>query len=215
MEQLNEIEAKLPVIIISGEGTQEETIKAIRLGANDYVTKENIEDELFERVNKLLERSTENSPTYQLIQNGENEAVEFKSTLRINLSTKQKDNRIQHSVLKTIAAFLNSKGGVLFIGVSDQGELLGVENDHFQNEDKMLQHLINIIKTQIGVQFVQYLTMQFKMLNNIKILMINCRPSKEPAYLKFDNKEYFFIRTGPATNALQVSKIHAYIKSRF
>src|SRR3546814_4002172 len=54
------------------------------------------------------------------IAGGETGAVEFKSTLRMNLHTGQVDDKIQLSALKTIAGFLNAKGGTLLIGVSDE-----------------------------------------------------------------------------------------------
>lgn len=215
LEKLKETDINIPVIIISGEGTQEETIKALRLGASDYITKENIEDELFQRASQLLEASIVNNATYKLIQKGESEAVEFKTTLRVNTYTDKNDPKIQHSVLKTIAAFLNSKGGTLFIGVNDKGELVGVENDKFPTDDKMLLHLIDLVKNHIGEQFIQYLDVNFKLINDMKILKVDSLVAEEPAYLRFEKQEYFYIRTGPATNALPISKIHKYIKNRF
>ena len=210
LTKLKERQLYLVTIIVSGEGTQEETIKALRLGANDYIMKDNIDDELLHIVSNVLEVSS-----CKLIKNGESECVEFKSTLRMNLETGKKDNGVQHAVMKTIVAFLNSEGGVLFIGVDDQGELLGVEHDAFESGDKMFLHLINIVDSQIGVQFVRYLNLRFQIINNVKILKIDCRASNEPAYLKFNKKEFFYIRTGPATIDLPVSKVHAYIKNRF
>ena len=49
-----------------------------------------------------------------LIETGETNHIEFKSTLRKNLHTGKKDAAIEMSVLKTIAGFLNNDGGVLF-----------------------------------------------------------------------------------------------------
>lgn len=69
-----------------------------------------------------------------IVNQGETTTVEFKSTLRINLHTGEKDPRIELAVLKTIAAFLNSSGGTLLIGVNDDGEPLGVEADHFPKQ---------------------------------------------------------------------------------
>src|SRR5687768_1399846 len=47
-----------PVVVISGEGTQTETIKALRLGAVDYVTKEKAEEELKDRIQHAIVRSS-------------------------------------------------------------------------------------------------------------------------------------------------------------
>jgi len=39
-------------------------------------------------------------------------------------------NKLMESVVaKTIAAFMNSGGGKLFIGVEDSGKILGIEKD--------------------------------------------------------------------------------------
>ena len=82
--------------------------------------------------------------------NGESEAVEFKSTLRTNLHTGNKDPRMELAVLKTLAGFLNTNGGTLVIGVSDDGNPVGIQADGFDNEDKMNLHLVNIVKTLHG-----------------------------------------------------------------
>lgn len=59
LEQLRKVNKKTPVIIISGEGTQNETIKALRLGAQDYVTKDKIQTDLLERIKNVM-RDSEN-----------------------------------------------------------------------------------------------------------------------------------------------------------
>src|SRR5262249_5865593 len=77
----------------------------------------------------------------EVLRGGESATVEFKSSLRVNLHTRNRDAKIEHAVLKTIAAFLNSDGGILVVGVDDKGIPLGLDADGFQSEDKMLQHL--------------------------------------------------------------------------
>jgi ATP-dependent DNA helicase RecG len=52
----------------------------------------------------------------KLIAQGENRAVEFKSA-----------QVRQESIAKEIVAFANSQGGVLLLGVEDNGEITGVE----------------------------------------------------------------------------------------
>lgn len=97
-----------------------------------------------------------------LIAGGETRAVEFKSTLRMNLHTGQVDDKIQVSALKTIAGFLNAKGGTLLIGVADNGEVLGLDADGFQNEDKLGLHLVNLVKDRIGEVFLLTSTPTFR-----------------------------------------------------
>jgi hypothetical protein len=76
-----------------------------------------------------------------LIATGENDKLEFKATLRWNIHAERVGKEIEHETLKTIAAFLNSEGGTLLIGVSDSGEILGLDADGFENDDRFLQTL--------------------------------------------------------------------------
>ncbi|WP_419653070.1 hypothetical protein [Thiolapillus sp.] len=52
-------------------------------------------------------------PVADLVGQGETTTVEFKSSLRINLHTGEKDPRMELGVLKTLAAFINANGGTL------------------------------------------------------------------------------------------------------
>jgi len=150
-----------------------------------------------------------------ILNKGESDTVEFKSTLRINLYTKQKDNEIEHSCLKTIAAFLNTDGGKLYIGVKDNRDPLGIEVDGFENEDKMSLHLVNLIKRDLEPQNMIYINIKFESYRGKKILVVDCKPAKSPVYLKKGLSEHFYIRTGPSTTELPLSKVQEYIKMRF
>ena len=63
----------------------------------------------------------------ELIKRGESKTLEFKATLRWNLrENRQDDSVVTHAALKTIAAFLNTEGGDLLIGVADDGSIVGI-----------------------------------------------------------------------------------------
>ena len=152
---------------------------------------------------------------FNLIQTGESNKVEFKSTLRTNLHTNQSDKKIEHSVLKTITAFLNTSGGNLLIGVDDSKRILGLKNDNFSNEDKLCLHLTNLIKNHIGNQFLPFIKFQVIRLQGKKILLIICRQSKKRVFLKFENKEEFYVRNGPASAKLEGNSLIDYISHKF
>jgi len=147
--------------------------------------------------------------------NGESEAVEFKATLRTNLHTGDKDPRMELSVLKTLAGFLNTNGGMLVIGVSDDGSPVGIQEDGFANEDKMSLHLVNIIKSRMGVQTMTNIHAHFDDHNDYRVMVVKCLRSPTPVFLKDGNTEHFYIRTGPSTTELSASQTQAYIKQRF
>ena len=146
---------------------------------------------------------------------GENNKVEFKSTLRINMHTGKKDNRVEHACLKTIAGFLNSDGGTLLIGINDNGEPLGIQGDAFENEDKMNLHLVNLIKSNLGAQHILYIKLRFDSIFEKRVFVVECKPGQTPVYLKEGNADRFYIRAGASTSELSASQIHDYIQNRF
>jgi hypothetical protein len=151
----------------------------------------------------------------KLVVEGESEEVEFKSAIRTNLHTGKDDPRIEYSVLKTIAGFLNTNGGTLLIGLADDGSPVGIQVDRFENEDKAHLHLVDIIKSRLGILAVTNLHTHFEDHNGCRIIMVQCMKSPVPVYLKEGDTEHFFIRTGPSTTELSASQIQAYIKQRF
>jgi hypothetical protein len=149
------------------------------------------------------------------IANGESDSVEFKSTLRVNLHTGDRDPRMEHAVLKTIAGFLNTSGGTLIIGVADNGNPVGLSADKFANEDQLSLHLVNIIKERMGVLAVTNSHIHFDDYRGVRIAVLTCRKSSAPVFLKDGNIERFYIRTGPSTTELTASEAQEYIKYRF
>lgn len=151
----------------------------------------------------------------KLVPGSETTVVEFKSTLRINLHTRQKDARMELSCLETIAGFLNGHGGTLIIGVQDDGEPVGIEADQFPNEDKMYLHLVNLIKDKISPQYMMYIHPKFEDYQGKRVMVVECWPAKSPVYVKDGNLGRFYLWTGVATTELSASQTHAFIKQRF
>jgi hypothetical protein len=150
-----------------------------------------------------------------LVKRGEGVATEFKSTLRVNLHTGQSDVRIERDILKSLAAFMNSDGGTLVIGVNDQGKPLGLKADNFPNEDKMNLHLVNLIRDRIGPQHMLFIRPRFEDYEGTRVLAVECKRSPTPVYVKDGNMEHFFIRTGAATNELTGNQMQQFIRHRF
>lgn len=169
---------------------------------------------LARRISSYL-ASAQNTSTQRLIELGENEFVEFKSTLRYNLRTKKFGKEIEHAALKTIAAFLNSSGGTLIVGIDDQKNILGMKNDLFKDDDHMLLHLTNIIQERISMEHTQFIKGTVERSNGSKILRIDVKPADSPAYVSHNGNEMLFVRTGPATSPMRVSEVYSYIQSRF
>jgi hypothetical protein len=153
--------------------------------------------------------------TKDIIHSGESDKVEFKSTLRFNLYTGKFGKEIEHAALKTIAAFLNAWGGILIVGVDDKMNILGLDNDKFENDDRALLHLTQMINDRLGSHFMQFVNCSVETIDSKKIMRIDVSPSNHPAYLTNNNEEFFYVRTGPSTTDLKPSMIYDYIENRF
>lgn len=169
---------------------------------------------LARRISSYLS-SAQNTSTQRLIEVGENEFTEFKSTLRFNLHTKKFGKEIEHAAMKTIAAFLNSSGGTLIIGVDDDKNILGLGNDNFKDDDHMLLHLTNIIQDRISIEHTQFIKGTVEQSNGFKVLRIDVKPSTSPAYVTYNGDEMLFVRTGPATSQMRISEVYSYVQARF
>ena len=163
-----------------------------------------------------------------LIAGGETETVEFKSTLRFDLRNKKdKADYIEHASLKTLAAFLNTDGGTLVIGVSDGGETVSEEDGEplefdtgvFENEDKMALHLTEIVSAGMtGGRVAMPLGLvhsKFYDYRGSKVLAVRCEPATDPTFVNYRGKDLFYVRRGPSTVVLSGSDEVEYIRKRF
>jgi hypothetical protein len=178
---------------------------------------------------KTLAKSfTENNPSLfknkeklekeilETIKKPESESLEFKSTLRTNIYTDEIDKKIEHSALKTIVAFMNSRGGSLFLGVTDDKKVLGIEEDKFPNTDKFLLHLTNLVKEKIGRRHAHLVDFGEIKIGDRTIIEVICKKSSRPVFLKMNpQQEEFFMRVGPSSMKLEASELVEYIVKRF
>jgi len=150
----------------------------------------------------------------ETIKNGENDKTEFKSTLRTNLQTGDKDKRMEKAVLKTIVAFLNTDGGTLLIGVSDDGSISGIDEKSFENRDKMNLHMTNLISSQIGNEFLPFINFRVADFDTGAVMRVVCEPTRNPVFLKDGNIETFYVRSGPSSVELSGMDLISYVNNR-
>jgi hypothetical protein len=135
--------------------------------------------------------------------------------LRWNLHADRSDKGMENACLKTIAGYLNTDGGTLLIGVDDDGQVIGLGNDHFKNEDKLLLHWVNLVKSYLGAEFIPFMRSIIKVAGDQHVLVVECLPSTKPVFFKRDNDESFFVRMSNTTQALKASESVAYIGEHF
>ena len=161
-----------------------------------------------------------------LLEQGESNTVEFKSTARWNLRDAKKDRTMEEVILKTVAAFLNSQGGTLLIGVADDSSIVGLELDYptFKKRDRdgfELWLMGDLLLKEFGKSIAPYLTVTFHSVDEKDVCKIAVGPTPEPVYVDIRDKsgqlsETFFIRTGNATNKVEKpSEINKYVKQHW
>ena len=143
-----------------------------------------------------------------LIEAGESAVVEFKSTGRLNLHTGTRDEAITWALVKTIAAFMNTHGGTLLIGVDDAGHPLGIESDYphvkGQDRDGWELWLTATIKNALGTVVATDLPVRFCAIDGLTIARLDVRPGVEPVFAKRkgEPREVFYARLNNATEEL-------------
>ncbi len=155
----------------------------------------------------------------RLLDENEHEKLEFKSSLRFDHKTGQASRDVEKAAMKTIAAFLNSEGGYLILGVNDARMPLGIENDYRtlqrKDADGFENHFTQTFNSMIGPEFRNLIKLWFHKLDEHELCIVQVLAGPRPAYLKADNNEQFYMRTGNISTALKLSEIEAYSRSRW
>jgi len=174
---------------------------------------------------KLISQTNEQIRIKSLIESGESSKVEFKSSLRYCLHQKKPDKKIEHASMKTIAAFINTDGGTLLIGVEDNKNILGLENDFNtlkkSNDkiDEFQKHIDNLIETYLSNSAFSFLEILFHEFEEGVVCEVQVKPNnKKHIILKNiadGGKEEFFIRRSASTKALTTTEMLEYISSHW
>ena len=132
---------------------------------------------------------------------------------------KLKIKPIKFVVAKTIAAFLNSDGGNLFIGVDDNQNVLGLENDietlSKKNIDGFELHLVELIKKYIGRGYSSHIKISFPSYDDNQICRVKIAKSSKPVFTTFEGLEGFFIRSGCSSQPLSREDQSIYEKEHW
>jgi hypothetical protein len=158
-----------------------------------------------------LRRSSE-----ELIGEGEGAFVEFKESARWSHITGEKEKTSEIEVARTIAGFLNAKGGTLFIGVNDDGNVVGLARDFKSlqkrpDRDGFENWLTGMLRQRLGVSFFGRVDTTFVDLEEGGVCRIDVEPSSGPVFV---NETRFFVRVGNSTQELQPAQMLEYLERR-
>lgn len=167
----------------------------------------------------LDHKEPELEEAHSLILGGESDSVEFKSSLRFDIRMKTVNKKLEYVIAKTIAAFMNSEGGDLFVGIDDNQNSLGLSDDistlSKNSIDGFELHLVEVIKKYIGAGSSSHIKISFPKFDDIEICQIKIAKSGKPIFTKFDGKEEFFVRIGGSSQPLSREDQSTYEKEHW
>lgn len=158
-------------------------------------------------------------PIHEMILEGEGQLVEFKSTLRYDMRTGEVNKKLEHVVAKTVAAFMNSDGGSLFIGVDDHGNAIGLELDcgtlSKKDRDGFQLHTANIFDKYLGKDVMKLWKLNWPTYDDKQICHVEVTRANKPVYVISEGKEEFFVRKEGSSQPLSRAEEHEWNKGRF
>jgi ABC-type amino acid transport substrate-binding protein len=171
-------------------------------------------------INKKKRRFYDNN--YNLkeeINKGESDFLEFKSSLRWDYHQNAKNKQLEQVIAKTISAFLNSNGGMLLIGIDDDGAILGLENDYKtlskSNKDGFVLTITTLINNTLGKQTHKFISIKMIVMDDKDLCAIRVEKSSSPVFMIKGEKEEFYIRASASSQPLGLKDTMAYIKSHW
>jgi len=155
-----------------------------------------------------------------LLKREESNRLEFKSTFQWDVRQKKKNTDLRAGAINTIAAFNNTDGGDLLIGVEDNKNIFGLEKDYSllkkQDKDGFLLLLTQEIENKISKDFVTKIKIQFHTINKKDICKISIKFGDDAVWIKENKKsETFYIRTQNSTRPLSPREATEYIRKKW
>jgi hypothetical protein len=154
-----------------------------------------------------------------LIAAGESQTTEFKSSVRWNVHTEQNDPKLGLIIVKAVCGFLNAEGGTLLIGVSDNGDILGIENDFStlgtkQDTDGYELFLRQLLDDSLSAPTAATVRIRFPHAEGKTVCQVGVAASGRPVFAKpakggADATE-FWVRVGNATKQLHGDDLVKY-----
>ena len=155
----------------------------------------------------------------EIIARGEDERTEFKSSLRWDYKAEIASRNSHYIVAKTIAGLLNADGGILVIGVADDGAILGIEPDlktlNRPTLDGYRLAVTEVVKTYLGVDYVALLQMLFERIEEKWVCAISVDRSPQPVFVKMGDSHEFWVRLGSSTRNLDAFMANRYIRTHW
>ena len=146
--------------------------------------------------------------------------VEFKASARVPANSEVPEKVINGEVIKTVAALMNSDGGTLGIGITDDGDVVGIQPDldlRGHDLDGYQNWLTGLLVKAVGGGAVSaYTSSRFEAVGDKMVCLVDVKPSSVPVYAdSIKGDEVFWVRANNSSRMLQGRELELYIRERF
>lgn len=149
-----------------------------------------------------------------LISAGESDVLEFKSSFRWDVNERRTNRALEAVIMKSLAGFLNGKGGTLLIGVTDAGEIIGLDPDYQllkkRDRDGFEQALITAAANHLGGDLAPYLQVVFHRSHDKEVCRVIVAPAPRPVYLEQSGAPKLYLRSAATTRELNIKEAMDY-----
>lgn len=149
------------------------------------------------------------------IAEGENETTEFKQSALRHPTSGEKDGAIRQTILHSVAGLMNQRGGVLLIGIANDGKATGIDHEYpfvnHKNWDGYELYLRGVLDSKLSLPgaFRFYKIRKYR-LSGKDVCCIVVDPTDDEVYVE----KKLWLRTGNQTKELTGPDLAAYIKTR-
>src|SRR5262249_8672452 len=140
---------------------------------------------------------------------GESMTVEFKSSARWSYKAGVTDPKLEQVIVKTVAGFMNSDGGVLVIGVDDAGKVVGLRPDYQtlgkRNRDAYALARPDLSTATRSGPAPTLAGVSFHDLDGQDVCRLDVAASAQPVFARGDRSrspDQFWVRMGNSTRQL-------------
>lgn len=182
---------------------------------------EYLRSELARVTRPTTETSVTKVPASELIDRGETESLEFKSSLMFNIHTAERDERIERRIVETVAAFMNASGGTLLIGVDDDGVPLGLDSDfrmlQKQNDDGFQLRLLDLLSTYLGRPALSNVKISFERIRDRDVCRVDVAAASRPVFSRPPGAkgDELWVRFGNSSRQLSMADYETYRRNRW
>lgn len=168
-------------------------------------------------------------PIAEVATRGESDSLEFKSSARWNMRAGKRDDAMETVIAKTVAAFMNSGGGTLLIGVDDDGRLIGLGPDYATlktpDADRFELWIRDLWGQRLGTNAAALPLLDFAEASDPQegygpqeVCRVTIPPALGPVYLrgpKGKGEAELWVRVGNSTRRLDVTDAVQYVAMRW